>query len=120
MATTGNVTITIDYVGDNNGHNALVAVPSLTSPAQVDVIDVTTGNVTVTIPTSATAVAILKPANGTTSIIIRGSVGDNGIDPAPDHSRSDQPRVQQRDVRAHEQRRLDGHRAAVLDLTLVY
>lgn len=79
MATTGSVTITIDYVGDNNGHNALVAVPSLTSPAQVDVIDVTTGNVTVTIPTSATAVAILKPANGTTSIIIRGSVGDNGM-----------------------------------------
>lgn len=79
MATTGNITITIDYVGDNNGHNALVAVPSLTSPAMVDVVNVTEGNVTVAIPTGATAVAILKPANGTTSIILRGSVGDSGI-----------------------------------------
>lgn len=74
---------TIQFTGDLELSVTEVAEVNAVSPGQINVIDLTTGNNTVVIPTAgstqATAVTIIPPPDNTSVITLKGSNSDTGI-----------------------------------------
>jgi hypothetical protein len=62
-----------------NSNNSFAAASNTTSPAQEQLVTLTTGTTTVTVPSNAVACTIVPPAGNTNSITLKGVTGDTGI-----------------------------------------
>lgn len=82
MAVTSSRTGAVQYTGDVAAQIALAAVTNTNSPGDMDILSLTTGNNTITLPTGgstpAGAVIIPPPANAVL-ITLKGVNGDTGI-----------------------------------------
>lgn len=87
MATTAKRMITLTYIGDVGGvtpgnTHKIAAADNSASPAEIDLVTLSAGDNTITVPTSGTtpkACTIVKPTNNATLIKLKGAGGDTGI-----------------------------------------
>ena len=82
MSVTSQVSIISKLLGDVEYLQTFVSANNTTSPAVITVVNLTTGNNTITVPTAggtATAVLIIPPAGNTNTLTIKGDAGDTGV-----------------------------------------
>lgn len=86
MATTAKREIRLTYYGDVGGvspgsPHRIAAADNAASPAEIDLITLSAGNNTITVPTSGTtpkACTIVKPTGNAVAITYKGVSGDTG------------------------------------------
>ncbi len=82
MAVSATRKITITYAGDLTASHVIDAPTNSTSPAQIEVLTLSSGDNTIAVPgggTTARSVTIVPPSGNTTAITLKGVVGDTGI-----------------------------------------
>lgn len=82
MATTATRVLTITYTGDVTGTETISAASNASSPGQIQIISLVSGNNTITVPTAGTvptACTIVPPSNNANTLILKGVAGDTGI-----------------------------------------
>lgn len=82
MAVTASRTVEITFSGSVVGTNTLSAADNDASPGDVDIITLSAGANTITVPTGGTTVVactIVPPTGNTQSITLKGISGDTGI-----------------------------------------
>lgn len=88
MTTTAKRKITLTYYGDVGGtspgiREEVSAADNAASPAQIQIISLSSGDNTITAPTAGAstpkACTIMKPSGNTTAIKIKGAGGDTGV-----------------------------------------
>lgn len=86
MATTATRSTTIVFTGDVTGTEVYTAASNSSSPGQLQIVALSSGNNTITLPTSSTTVAsvtILPPTGNSVALILKGIAGDTGINLHP-------------------------------------
>jgi len=81
MAAASTRVITINFTGDISGTETPQAASNAAAPAQIQVVTLSAGDNTFTLPTGGTtpvAVTIMKPAGNTQLIKLKGAGGDTG------------------------------------------
>jgi len=79
MTTTARRKTTIVFAGDVGGTQEYDAAYNETSPAASYPVELGSGANTITKPTGATCVTIVKPSDNTTSLTFKGVSGDTGV-----------------------------------------
>ena len=79
MSVTSDRTITIQFTGDVEFSQPFDAASSALGTGDNNVVSLSSGNNTITVPTNAVAVTIIKPSDNTVQIIAKGVNGDTGI-----------------------------------------
>ncbi len=82
MAVTSTRTDTIAFTGDVTGEEIASAAINVSSPGQLQVITLSSGANTITVPNSgvqAVACVIIPPATNIVAITLKGVTGDTGI-----------------------------------------
>lgn len=82
MAASSTRTITVVYAGAVVGTQPIAAASNAASPAQVDLVNLSAGANTITVPTggaTAVGVTIVPPAGNTSLITLKGIAGDTGV-----------------------------------------
>lgn len=82
MSVTSNRSIDVIFEVDHESSDTYEADENTDSPGQVQVVTLSSGNNTVTVPSGGTtpkAVTIVKPSGNTTSITFKGVAGDTGV-----------------------------------------
>lgn len=83
MATTGKRSVIVTFSGDIQAGNVYAAADNAVSPGDHDVVDLASGNNTITVPPSTacvvTACTIVPPTGNTVDIVLKGVNGDTGI-----------------------------------------
>jgi hypothetical protein len=72
-------TITLVFSGDVRGTQEIEAADVDASVATVGQLAISAGNATITIPTGAKSVTIVKPSDHTGIITLKGVAGDTGV-----------------------------------------
>ena len=80
MSVTSNRIIGVSLSGDVDAPNmAYPATENANSPGEIDVVQLTDGDTTLTCPARATAITIIPPAANTHFITLKGDAGDVGL-----------------------------------------
>lgn len=83
MATSTTRTVTIASAGDIISGETFSATPNTSTPRLQDVVSLSSGNNTITVPSSGTAVpnalTIIPPASNGVQLTLKGVNGDTGI-----------------------------------------
>lgn len=83
MSVTATRKVTVAYQGDVKGTQEYEAASNTSSPGQVQIVDLSSGANTITVPTGGatvpTACTIIPPSGNTTSITLKGVTGDTGV-----------------------------------------
>jgi len=82
MSVESNRNIDITFDGDLKSSTTWSATENTDSPGQVQVVTLSSGANTITVPSGGTtpvAVTIVKPSGNTTSITFKGVSGDTGV-----------------------------------------
>ena len=82
MSTISMRSIHIVSTGDVCASNSLMALPNPNAPGDIDVVRLAIGDNVITVPTGGTtpkAVSIVKPPGNTTTIKLKGVIGDVGV-----------------------------------------
>lgn len=79
MATTADRRIALTFTGEIEYAQNFDAVQAITSPAVNELVVLTTGANTITVPTGSVAVTIIPPAGNTVALTLKGVSGDTGI-----------------------------------------
>lgn len=86
MAATAKREIRLTYSGDVGGPpgvvHKLAAADNIASPAEIDLITLSSGDNTITVPTSGSSpksCTIVKPSGNAIAIKIKGAGGDTGV-----------------------------------------
>jgi hypothetical protein len=79
MAVTSQRSIATVFTVDVVANNTTSAANNASSPGQIELKALSTGDNTITKPTGATACTIIMPANNTVLVTLKGINGDTGI-----------------------------------------
>lgn len=79
MAVRSQRKVTVTLSGDIGGTLEPEAADNASSPGSVEYKSLSSGANTITVPTGATAVTIIKDGENTTSLILKGVTGDTGV-----------------------------------------
>lgn len=83
MATSSTRVGTITFAGDVIGSIALTATPNTSTPRPEETVTLASGNNTITVPSSGTAVpnavTIIPPSGNVVVLKVKGVAGDTGI-----------------------------------------
>lgn len=79
MSITSNRSVTIEWTGDIEYSQTFYASTVSTGSGQNQIVALTTGNNTITVPTNAIAVTILMPDGNTVQVTLKGVNGDTGV-----------------------------------------
>jgi len=79
MAVTSDRTIVLQNTGDIEYQQSFGAETNASGSADNNLVSLASGNNTITIPTGAVAVTIIKPALNTVQILAKGVNGDTGV-----------------------------------------
>ena len=79
MSVTSNRTVTIQFSGDVEYAQEFESSPNASGSGQNQLTDLSSGNNSITIPTSAVAVTIIPPADNAVVLKIKGVNGDTGV-----------------------------------------
>lgn len=72
--------VNTQILGDGmSSNNSFAAATNTASPAQDQLVTLTTGTTSVSVPSGAVACTIVPPATNTNSITLKGASGDTGI-----------------------------------------
>lgn len=79
MTVTSNRSVTITWTGDVEYSQVFDASVNEDGSGNSYLVDLSSGNNSITIPSSAIAVTIIKPSDNTVALIAKGVNGDTGI-----------------------------------------
>lgn len=79
MSVTSNRLVQIAFTGDVEYTQEFSAAASAVGSGQNQLVALSSGNNTITVPTSAIAVTIIPPTGNTVALILKGVNGDTGI-----------------------------------------
>lgn len=79
MSVTSNRSITVTFAGDVEYSQTFDATVNASGSGQIQVINLSSGANTITVPTSAVAVTIIPPAGNAVTMTLKGVTGDTGI-----------------------------------------
>lgn len=79
MSVTSDRSVVLQFTGDVEYQQNFDASTGATSPGEIKITDLTTGNNTITVPDDAIAVTIVKPSGNTVVLTLKGVNGDTGI-----------------------------------------
>lgn len=79
MSATARRKTTIVFAGDVGGTQEYDATYNTSSPAATYPVELGSGANTISKPTNATCVTIVKPSDNTTSLTFKGVTGDTGV-----------------------------------------
>lgn len=80
MSVTAKRKTTIVYSGDVGGTEEIEAADNTSSPGQIENKALSNGNNTITVPTGATALTIMKPSGNTVTLTFKGAnASDAGV-----------------------------------------
>lgn len=79
MSVTSNRSVSISWDGDIEYSQSFDAATVSTGSGQNQVVSLSSGNNTITVPANAIAVTILMPAGNTVQVTLKGINGDTGI-----------------------------------------
>lgn len=79
MSITSNRSVTIEFTGDIEYSQTFEAAVVSTGSGQNQKVALSSGNNTITVPSSAVAVTILPPSDNTVVLTLKGVAGDTGI-----------------------------------------
>jgi len=77
MASTSQRSITLQSTGDIEYSQVFSASSNASSPMQSDLVNLSSGNNTITVPTGSTGVTIVPPTTNSVAIAIKSVVGDS-------------------------------------------
>lgn len=82
MAVTAKRLVVVTYSGDIGGEQDIAATDNASSPGQIQLVTLSSGDNTINVPaggTVPTAVTIMKSSDNTGPLIFKGSSGDDGV-----------------------------------------
>lgn len=79
MAVTSKRTITLVWTGDVEYSQDFESSPNSSGSGQNQLVNLSSGNNTITVPSGAVAVTIIPPAANANALVIKGVNGDTGI-----------------------------------------
>ncbi len=83
MAVTADLSFVLRLTGDVESSDIFSFVQSIVSPGQLQVVDLASGDNTITIPTGGSSVPvaliIIPPAGNTETLTLKGDAGDTGV-----------------------------------------
>jgi hypothetical protein len=79
MSVTSNRTVQISFSSDVEYTQDFDAAVNASGSGQIQLVNLTTGANTITVPTNAVAVTIIPPALNAVTITLKGVTGDTGI-----------------------------------------
>lgn len=79
MSVTSNRSVLLTFTGDIEFSQTFDAETNATGSGQNQLIDLAIGNNTITVPTDAVAVTIIKPNLNTAQLLLKGVNGDTGV-----------------------------------------
>lgn len=79
MSVTSVRVVSIVFTGDVTYNQGFVASPNVSGSGQNQLVNLSSGNNTITVPSGAVAVTIIPPITNTIVLKIKGANGDTGI-----------------------------------------
>lgn len=79
MSVTSERSVTINFTGDVEYSQSFDAPTNATGSGQNQLVNLSSGANTITVPSSAVAVTIIPPSGNTVAITLKGITGDTGV-----------------------------------------
>ena len=79
MAVTATRALTINFTGDISAANTFAAANNTASPADIELVNLSSGANTLTPPTGTKACTVIPPSGNTVLLTLKGVTGDTGV-----------------------------------------